>query len=215
MFMVRSMDKAQTDSGSEAPSAQAEAGASDLCVLAELVEIQMSIARATQREALQAPQPGVDYGQRIATIARSVRLTLLLKGKLSRQAKEKRKAAAKREAAQEDWHALRVKLAMLAAAYESSEDPDEIQRRATEVCERVERTEVVELIEASRAEVAVAALCRRWGFPPQVERWLEMADVALENLDFLPSEDGEDDPPEQPPKPRPAGRRKPKPPDTG
>lgn len=61
----------------------------------------------------------------------------------------------------------------------------------------------------------LAALCRRWDFPPTVERWLEMADVALENLGFLPSEDGEDDPPEQPPKPGSAGRRRPKPPDTG
>ncbi|HEY9345740.1 MAG TPA: hypothetical protein VIQ53_10535, partial [Inquilinus sp.] len=63
--------------------------------------------------------------------------------------------------------------------------------------------------------VAVAALCRRWGFPPEVERWLEMADEALEEFGFLPSEDGEDD--EDPPKPRSAAprSRKPKPPDTG
>jgi hypothetical protein len=61
----------------------------------------------------------------------------------------------------------------------------------------------------------VAALCRRWGYPVQVERWLEMADEAMENLGFLPSED--DDPPTDPPKPGPAGagRRKPKAPDTG
>ena len=54
------------------------------------------------------------------------------------------------------------------------------------MCERVERPEVAELIEASRPEVAVAALCRRWGYPVQVERWLEMADVALEHLGFIP-----------------------------
>ena len=42
-----------------------------------------------------------------------------------------------------------------------------------------------------------------------------MADEALEDLGFLPSEDGED-PHEDPPKPRSAGSgRKPKPPDTG
>ena len=210
------MDKAQTDFESEAPATpQEERAARHLRMLARAAEIQMEIMEATRTEAVEVPQPGADYGQRIAVVTKSLRLTLLLKEKFAGQRDERRKAAAKREAAEEDWHALRVKLAMLAAAYESSEDPDEIQRRATEVCERVERTEVVELIEASRAEVAVAALCRRWGFPPQVERWLEMADVALENLDFLPSEDGEDDPPEQPPKPRPAGRRKPKPPDTG
>jgi hypothetical protein len=207
------MDKAQTDSNSEAPAAPAAEG--DLRVLAELVEIQMSIARATQQEALQAPALGVDYCQRIATVARSVRLTLLLKDKLSRQADERRKAAAQREADQEDWHELRVKLAMQAAVYESSEDGEE-DRRADELSERLERPEVAELIEASRAEVAVAALCRRWGYPVRVEQWLEMADEAMEQLGFLPSEDGEDDP-EDAPAPRSAGvgRRKPKPPDTG
>ncbi|MGO1079067.1 hypothetical protein [Inquilinus sp. CA228] len=213
--MLRSMDTAQTDSIPEAPAAPQEERAADLRVLAELVEIQMSIARATQQEALQAPQPGVDYCQRIATVARSVRLTLLLKDKLSQQVDERRKAAAKREAAQEDFHDLRVKLAMLAAAYEVSEDNEEIDRRVTEVREQLERPEVLELIEASRAPVAVAALCRRWGFPVQVERWLEMADVAMEELGFIPPQDGEDDPPEDPPKPGSAGGRKPRPPDTG
>ena len=208
------MNKTQTDSTTETPPNPQEERAADLCVLSELVEIQMSIARATQQEALQAPQPGVDYGQRIATVARSVRLTLLLKRKLADERAERRKAAAKREAAQEDWHALRVKLAMMAAVHEVSEDGDEVDRRAAEIDERMERPEVAELVEASRAEVVVAALCRRWGYPVQAERWLEMADEALETLGFLPSEDGEDDP-EDPPSPRSAGRRKPNPPDTG
>jgi hypothetical protein len=209
------MNKAQTDSATEASAAPQEERAADLCVVAELVEIQMSIARATQQEALQAPQPGVDYGQRIATISRSVRLTLLLKRKLADERKERRKAAAQREAAQEDWHALRVKLAMTSAAYEVSKDGDEADRRAAEMAEQLERPEVVELVEASRAEVAVAALCRRWGYPVQAERWLKMADEAMEHLGFLPSEDGEDD--EDPPEPRSAGvsGRKPKAPDTG
>ncbi|WP_429225271.1 hypothetical protein [Inquilinus ginsengisoli] len=210
--MVRSMDTAQTDSISEAPAAPAAEG--DLRVLAELVELQMSIARATQQGALQVPQPGADYCQRIATVARSVRLTLLLKDKLSRQVDERRKAAAKREAAQEDFHDLRVKLAMLAAAYEVSKDNEEIQRRVAEVRERLERPEVAELIEACRAPVAVAALCRRWGLPVRVERWLEMADEAMEQLGFIPPQDGEDDPEDQP-KPRPASGRRPKKPDTG
>jgi len=209
------MNKTQADSATKTPPTPEEERAADLCVLAELVEIQMSVARATQREALQAPQPGVDYGQRIATIARSVRLTLLLKAKLSQQAKEKRKAAAQREAAQEDWHALRVKLAMTSAVYEVSKDGDEADRRCAEMAEQLERPEVAELIEASRAEVVVAALCRRWGYPVQAERWLKMADEAMEDLGFLPDEDGEDDPPENPPKPSPASSHKPKPPDTG
>ncbi|WP_342236678.1 hypothetical protein [Inquilinus sp. OTU3971] len=208
------MNKAQTDPMPDSPAAPQEERAADLCVVAELVEIQMSIARATQREALQAPQPGVDYCQRIATVSRAVRLTLLLKDKLSRQAEERRKAAVQREAAQEDWHELRVKLAMQAAVYESSEDGEE-DRRVDELSERLERPEVAELIEASRAEVAVAALCRRWGYPVQVKQWLEMADEAMEELGFLPSQDGEDD--EDPPEPRSAAprRRKPQPPDTG
>jgi hypothetical protein len=68
-------------------------------------------------------------------------------------------------------------------------------------------------VEASRAEVAVAALCRRWGYPVQVKQWLDMADEALEELGFIPPEDGEDD--EDPPEPRSASGRKPRPPDTG
>ena len=41
MFMLCSMDKAQTDSASEAPAAPQEERAADLHVVAELVEIQM------------------------------------------------------------------------------------------------------------------------------------------------------------------------------
>ncbi|MFE0754827.1 hypothetical protein ACFW16_12810 [Inquilinus sp. NPDC058860] len=91
-----------------------------------------------------------------------------------------------------------------------------MQGGAAEVCERVERPEVVELIEASRPEVAVAALCRRRGFPPQVERWLEMADEAMEHYGFIPPQDGEGDPEDapEPPLAGVAGRR-PKSPDTG
>jgi hypothetical protein len=95
-----------------------------------------------------------------------------------------------------------------------SEDEEEADRRTDEACERLERPEVAELVEASRAEVAVAALCRRWGYPVQVKQWLEMADEALEELGFLPSQDGEDDP-EDAPEPRSASRRRPRPPDTG
>ena len=212
------MDKAQADSVSEAPASPAEERAArHLRMLARAAEIHMEVMEATRTEAVEAPQPGVDYCQRIAVVTRSLRLTLLLKEKFAGQRDERRKVAAKREAAQEDFHDLRVKLAMLAAAYEVSEDNEEIQRRVTEVREQLERPEVVELIEASRAPVAVAALYRRWGFPVRVEQWLEMADEAMEQLGFLPSDDDEDDPPADPPKPRPAGAdgRKPRPPDTG
>ncbi|WP_342238850.1 hypothetical protein, partial [Inquilinus sp. OTU3971] len=159
------MDKAQTDSVSEAPATpQEERTARHLRMLARAADVHMEIIEATRTEAVEAPQPGVDYGQRIAVITRSLRLTLLLEDKFANHRDERRKAAAKREAAQEDWHELRVKLAMQAAVYESSEDGEE-DRRADELSERLERPEVVELIEASRAEVAVAALCRRWGYP--------------------------------------------------
>ena len=208
------MECAQTDPMPDSPAAPQGERAADLCVLAELVEIQMSIARATQQEALQAPVPGVDYCQRIATVARAVRLTLLLKDTLSRREAERRKAAARREAAREDQHGLRVTLAMMAAVYESSEDGEE-DRRAAELSERLERPEVAELVEASPAPVAVAALCRRWGYPVRVEQWLEMADEAMEHLGFLPPADG--DPPGDAPKARSpgAGGRRPRPPDTG
>ncbi len=216
--MLCSMDATQTDRTSEAaPALQEERAARHLRMLARAADVHMEIIEATRTEAVEAPQPGVDYGQRIAVVTRSLRLTLLLEDKLSRQAEEKRKAAAQREAAQEDWHGLRVQLAMMAAAYEVSEEGEEADRREAEMHERLERPEVVELIEASRPEVAVAALCRRWGYPVRVEQWLEMADEAMEELGFLPPQDGEDDPPADPPEPRPAAApgRRPRAPDTG
>jgi hypothetical protein len=212
------MDKAQTDQTSEAPAApQEERAARHLRMLARAAEIHMEVMEATRAEAVEAPQPGVDYCRRIAVVTKSLRLTLLLEDKFANHRDERRKAAAKRESAQEDWHDLRVKRAMLAAAYEVSEDDEEVDRRVAEVCERVERPEVIELIEASRPEVAVAALCRRWGFPVKVERWLEMADEALEDYGFIPPENGEDDEddPQDPPEPRSAGSRRPRSPDTG
>ncbi len=79
----------------EAPAAPQEERAADLCVVAELVEIQMSIARATQQEALQrAAARGRLLPADRHRLARRAWLTLLLKDKLSRQAEEKRKAAA-------------------------------------------------------------------------------------------------------------------------
>ena len=208
------MDKAQTDSISEAPATpEEERAARHLRMLARTAEIHMEVMEATRTEAIEAPQPGVDYGQRVSVIAKSLRLTMLLEQKFAGQRDERRKAAARREAAQEEWHALRVKLAMFGAVHETSKDEEEIHRRGTELCEQVERPEVAELIEACPAPVAVAALCRRWGYPVQVERWLGMADEALENLGFLTSEDGEDDPPE--PRSTAPRSRKPKAPDTG
>ncbi len=128
-------------------------------MVAELVEIQMSISRATQLEALQAPQPG----RRLLPADRHRRARRASDPAAQGQAVASGYRAAQgrgreREAAQEDWHELRVGLAMMAAAYEVSEDEEEAGHRADEVCERLERPEVAELVEASRAEVAVAAL---------------------------------------------------------
>jgi len=55
--MICSMNKRQADSSTQTAPTPEEERAADLCVLSELVEIQMSIARATQREALQARSP--------------------------------------------------------------------------------------------------------------------------------------------------------------
>uniref|UniRef100_UPI003784C79C hypothetical protein n=1 Tax=Inquilinus sp. TaxID=1932117 RepID=UPI003784C79C len=188
------MDKAQTDLESEAPAApQDERMARHLRMLARAADVHMEIIETIRTEAVEAPQPGIDYGQRIAVVTKSLRLTLLLEDKFAHHRDERRKASAKREAAQEDWHELRVKLAMMGAAYEVSEDAEEVDRREDEMQERLERPEVAELIEASRAEVAVAALCRRWGYPVRVQQWLQMADEAMEELGFLPPEDGEDE----------------------
>ncbi|MGO4125808.1 hypothetical protein AB4Z01_15510, partial [Inquilinus sp. YAF38] len=106
------MDKAQTDRMSEAPAApQEERAARHLRMLARAAEIQMEIMEATRTEAVEAPQPGADYCKRIAVVAKSLRQTLLLEDKFANHRDERRKAAAKRESAQEDWHDLRVKLA--------------------------------------------------------------------------------------------------------
>ena len=78
------MDKAQTDLVSEAPATPAEERAArHLRMLARAAEIHMEVIEATRTEAVEAPQPGVDYGQRIAVIAKSLRLTLLLEDKFA------------------------------------------------------------------------------------------------------------------------------------
>ncbi|MGO1077807.1 hypothetical protein, partial [Inquilinus sp. CA228] len=126
--MLRSMDKAQTDSVSEAPAAPAEERAARrLRVLARLTEIQMEVAEAARTEAVEAPQPGVDYCTRIAGIARSVRLTLLLEDKMSRPPEARPRKAAARPAGTTDEASpeLRVMLAMGAAVYDGAETEDE------------------------------------------------------------------------------------------
>jgi hypothetical protein len=56
------MDKAQSHQTLEAPAApQEERAARHLRLLARAAEIQMEVMEATRCEALDEPQPGVDY----------------------------------------------------------------------------------------------------------------------------------------------------------
>ena len=196
------MDNTPTAQASETAE---ERTARHLRVLAELAEIQMAVARATQKEALDAPAPGVDYCQRIAIVSRSVRLTVLLEDKLSRP-----RAEPKALMSVEEWHRRRVGLAVAAAIQETAESAEESHRRCAETLERLEQPELVETIDAWPAEIAVARLCRMYGLPLEVRRWLDEADDLLEDEE---AEEPVDDRPAASPGRRSAARRKP--PDTG
>src|SRR5882757_2034311 len=214
--MICSMDKPQTAQTPEAPAApQEERPARHLRLLARAAEIQMEVMEATRTGAVDDPAEGVDYCQRIAVITKSLRLTLLLEESFAGQRDERRKAAAKREAARKQHHGQRVKFAMMLAAYDSPES-DEVRRRcAEEIRERLERPEVAELVEVTPAEIAVETLSRDWAYPPRVKRWLEAADKTLERMGVVPPPEDDEPWPEDPPEFRATGRRKPKPPDTG
>ncbi|MGO4126430.1 hypothetical protein AB4Z01_18660 [Inquilinus sp. YAF38] len=212
--MLRSMDKAQTDRMSEAPATpQEERAARHLRMLARAAEIQMEIMEATRTEAVEAPQPGADYCKRIAVVAKSLRQTVLLEDKLSRPREERPKAEVGR--GDRARSRMRVTLAMGAAAIDGveGEEQDEANRRFDEMTERLERPELVELIETCPTSVAVDRLCRMFGLPLEVDRWIEMGDAALAEIATWPS-DGVH-PPADPPWSRPAGSRRSKPPDTG
>ncbi|WP_026869720.1 hypothetical protein [Inquilinus limosus] len=206
------MDMAQTEPASDTAAApMEERTARRLRLLARLADMGMEIAEATRTEAVEAPQPGVDYCARFAAAARAVRLTLLLEEKMARPEEERRrKAAARRQAVAEEYHEMRVGLAIAAAIDASAESQEAGDRLGREVMEAFERPEVAERIETAPAPLAVAELCEQFGLPEEVERWLEAADDLLEALGFVPSEDDEAD------EPRRAGRsRKPRAPDTG
>ena len=208
------MDKAQSHR-TEAPAApQEERAARHLRLLARAAEIQMEVMEATRTEAVETPQPGVDYCARVAVLTKSLRLTLLLEDKFADRRDEQRKAAAKREAARRQHHVQRVKFAVMMAPYDSLEVDEGSSRRAEEIRERLERPEIAELVEVTPAEIAVETLSRYWGYPPRVKRWLEAADKVLERMGVVPPED--DEPwPEDPPEFRAGSSRRPKPPDTG
>ncbi|MGO4724111.1 MULTISPECIES: hypothetical protein [unclassified Inquilinus] len=167
------MDKAQTIQTPKAEAApQGERAERHLRVLAELAEIQMAVARATQKEAMETPQPGVDYCARIATVSRAVRLTVLLEDKLSRPREGPRAVVPLK-----DWHRRRVSLAIASAIHETAESA--VYRRCAETLERLEEPELAEKVDGWPAGLAVAQLCRMYGLPLEVQRWLDEADDLL------------------------------------
>ncbi|MGK9169807.1 hypothetical protein KXR53_26070 [Inquilinus limosus] len=134
------MDQAQTERGIDPAAASAEERAArHLRLLARAAEIQMEVMEATRTEAVEAPQPGVDYCQRIAVVTRSLRLTLLLEDRFSRPPEEHPREAAAGQAAAADGSRsrLRVTMAMGAAVIDGAEiGQDEANRRFLEMAER-------------------------------------------------------------------------------
>ena len=214
------MNKTQTESGMERPASTGERTERHLRLLARLAEIGMEIAEKTRTDAVEAPEPGVDYCARFATAARAVRLTMLLEDKLSRQ------RPAWSTAADRKGHRQRVAAAMQSALDAQSKaegwSEDEADDRSWELGDRLEQPEIEEMIDRLPAEVAIARLCRMYDLPDDAQRWLQEAmefeaEMAREDAEDETGWDDEDDekpPPSDPPAPR-AGRRKPKPPDTG
>ncbi|MGK9230121.1 hypothetical protein KXS07_00400 [Inquilinus limosus] len=211
------MKKAQTDQGMDPAAASAEERtARHLRLLARLAEMGMEVAEATRTEAVEAPQPGVDYCARFATAARAVRLTVLLEERMGDRRREeqreaRRRAVGRRMAVVEANRPLRVFLAVAAAIDETIESEEDGARLGYQVREYLERPEVAERVESCPAPAMVAELCEKYGLPPETNWWLAIADAAMEELGFLAPED-------DPPAPRRPGRsrsRKPRAPDTG
>jgi len=215
------MNKTQTESGMERPASTGERTERHLRLLARLAEIGMEIAEKTRTDAVEAPEPGVDYCARFATAARAVRLTMLLEDKLSRQ------RPAWSTAADRKGHRQRVAAAMQQALDAQSKaegwSEDEADDRSWELGDRLEQPEIEEMIDRLPAEVAIARLCRMYDLPDDAQRWLQEAmefeaEMAREDAEDETGWDDEDDeqpPPPDPPAPRAARGRKPKPPDTG
>jgi|GEM_PF-1502579 len=214
------MNKTQTESGMERPASTGERTERHLRLLARLAEIGMEIAEKARTDAVEAPEPGVDYCTGFATAARAVRLTMLLEDKLSRR------RPAWTTAADRKGHRQRVAAAMQSALDAQSKakgwSEEETDDRGWELGDRLEQPEIEEMIDRLPAEVAIARLCRMYDLPDDAQRWLQEAlefeaEMAREDAEDEKGWDDEDDekpPPSDPPAPR-AGRRKPKPPDTG
>ena len=190
------MNKAQSHQTAEAPAApQEERAARHLRLLARAAEIQMEVMEAIRCEALDEPQPGVDYCQRIAVAAKSLRLTLLLEDKFSRPPEappQKAGPVSSVEPSDKAPPEMRAMLAMAAASYHGAETEDEeaeASERFGEILERLDRPEVAEMVERSPAPAAVARLCREFGLPADTRQWLATADAALEELGYAPPDE--------------------------
>jgi hypothetical protein len=189
------MDKPQSHQ-TEAPAApQEERAARHLRLLARAAEIQMEVMEATRTEAVERPQPGVDYCARVAVLSKSLRLTLLLEDKFSRPSEAPRPKAGPASPTKPSDKAppeMRAMLAMAAASYHGAKTEDqeaEADERFDEIVERLGRPEVAEMVERSPAPAAVARLCREFGLPADTEAWLATADAALEQLGYAPPEE--------------------------
>jgi transposase-like protein len=152
----------------------------------------MEVMEAIRCEALDEPQPGVDYCQRIAVLNKSLRLTLLLEDKFSRPPEtppQKARPVGPRDKAPPEMRAM---LAMAAASYHGAEteaEEAEARKRYGEIVERLDRPEVAEMVETSPAPAAVARLCREFGLPADTQAWLATADAALEGLGYAPPDE--------------------------
>ncbi|MDR6288414.1 hypothetical protein E9232_000921 [Inquilinus ginsengisoli] len=190
------MNKPQTAQAPEAPAApQEERAARHLRLLARAAEIQMEVMEATRAEAVKTPQPGVDYCQRIATVTRSLRLTLLLEDKLSRPPEEGKTRSA--EPAGGASPRLRALMAVAAANYHGVEtEAQEMKARSRfgDIRDLFERPDVVEMVETCPAPAVVARLCRGLGLPEDTRNWLAVGDMTLEELGFAPPEEAAPDP---------------------
>ncbi|MGO4850701.1 hypothetical protein AB4093_33730 [Inquilinus sp. 2KB_12] len=189
------MDKPQTAQTAEAPAApQEERAARHLRLLARAAEIQMEVMEATRDEAVKTPQPGVDYCQRIATVTRSLRLTLLLEDRFSRAPED---GPPKAKPAGRASPRLRALMAVAAANYhgvETEAQETKARSRFGDIRDLFERPDVVEMVETCPAPAAVARLCRGLGLPEDTRNWLAVGDMTLEELGFAPPEAAVPDP---------------------
>ncbi|MDR6290233.1 hypothetical protein E9232_002754 [Inquilinus ginsengisoli] len=169
------MDKPQTARTQEA-APQEDRAARHLRLLARAAEIQMEVMEATRDEAVQKPQSGIDYCQRIAVATRSLRLTLLLEEEMARPPEERAAALAKARPAASpmaNWHEKNATLGVAPVAVEAAVERTESEAASClraetverpERHERLERPEVVERVERCPMPKARPTVVPRWAW---------------------------------------------------